>query len=177
MSDSLPGGWIIVGRDGQEHWSSGDKTESYPVLDVVDQFKDIDSQWTPGPDDNLFPHDEARKVAVLAGDGIQADRLISELRCPCKLRNGKVVARVRVRNGRLWVWVRPQRFPERQQAENSVKSEPSPAYWPAHREPNGSPHVSLTTCPACKRHAAVVITETGATLHRLGRPVFGRIAD
>lgn len=181
MTGSNPeGGWIVLGRRlatvHRDEFAPGDKTEAYPILDAFDVFEDVDRQWTPGPHDTLFPHHAAQ---VAAGDaGPIADRVVAELRCECKgRRRGSVLARVHVRDARLWVWVRPQRFTRSQVDEHGVPDDRQPTYWPAHREPNNVAHTTLTTCPACKKHAAVLITETGAALHHLGRPVFGRVAD
>lgn len=93
----------------------------------------------------------------------------SSLHCDCPT-TPRLVA-VYVYRGMVWVVVRREKVP----AEfRSPDRHATPSAWPLHNEPNGAPHVELTTCGTCRKAWAVAITEGGATLVDLARPLYSR---
>ena len=72
--------------------------------------------------------------------------------------------------GRVWVLVRPERVPKAHRGSRL----PGPSAWPLHTEPNGVPHVEITSCGRCRRTWALAITERGLTRVDMARPLYSR---
>lgn len=174
MTENENFGYLVVRRDRpkDEPWAVGDPVHVYPLLEHLD-LSDVDPDYEPLSDDSFDPH----RAAITAGPLIESMRTnlreVGRVNCRCasKGKKGKpqrylAIALANTVDGRIWVLIRPENLPAAHR-EHLVK--PSSA-WPMHCEPNGAPHVQLTTCSNCRQHSAIFLTASTWGGVALGRP-------
>lgn len=164
-------GFLVVRRSapGGLPFTPGQVVDVYPLAAPLD-LSDLSSQpllIEPPPN----PHELAHRL----GDELHRARrrldVVHRLSCDCKgLTDPPTLATAVIAEKQLWALIGREKVPAAFRAGRL----PGPSAWPLHSEPNGAPHVEVTSCGACRRTWAIALTATSITRVDLARPLYSR---
>ena len=170
--EQAPHGFLVLrrGRPPEEPFQAGDLVDVYPLVAPLDLTAVSPTlPVLPPPAD---PHAAARTIGAVVHRARKRLREVSRFTCDCKGTTDppSLATAVVADDDRLWVLVRQERVPAAFRQGRGT----GPTAWPLHSEPNGAPHVEMTSCGACRRTWAIALTPTSVTPVAVDRPLFSR---
>ncbi len=118
------------------------------------------------------PHELARRVGAIVKAQRKTLRVVDRVLCDCPPTKGRnrsgTLAVVYAFGERPWIHINPEKRPSGFRSSTGTYA---PTAWPMHREPNGSPHVEMTTC-RCRRTRAIVLTKQDVFRVHISRPAY-----
>lgn len=164
---------FLVSRRGMPaeiEWKPGQSAETYELLAPLPTTEAV--PFDPARRLNAA-HDEARRIAPTIRGMLRSKefRRLRVLTCTCPKSTALVTLCVGP-DGRKWALItQRESIPPAFRREDDDRQ---PKAWPLHREPTGSPHIELSTCPRCRRVWCVALTESSAELIPT-RPTYGAV--
>ena len=160
--------YIRRGKPTSDPYVGGDIVDVYPLGSPLN-LGHVQHLATP-PSDGFDPHLAAHTFGPLLRDA--GLREVDRLSCDEgheQHRGTLAIAYVNT-DGRVWVWVSPEHVPKEHRGRRLTGG----SGWPLHNEPNGGPHIQMTSCRQCRRSWVVALTERGMTQVDVSRPLLSR---